>query len=153
MAGYAETLIPISRADGTKRYPDEYLYDSLELIQLTEKTRDFLWAKALQSKRMPDAGQLHVQFAERQKEREGILSARQTVCAPVVDSTEATKFFSIPFSCSKSCSVGNTTCIAPGCDQLLHMIQYRIRFWWKNQAFHELFRLIVQANTPCRLHG
>jgi len=102
---------------------------------------------------MPDAGQLHVQFAERQKEREGILSARQTVCAPVVDSTEATKFFSIPFSCSKSCSVGNTTCIAPGCDQLLHMIQYRIRFWWKNQAFHELFRLIVQANTPCRLHG
>jgi len=46
MAGYAETLIPISRADGTKRYPDEYLYDSLELIQLTEKTRDFLWAKA-----------------------------------------------------------------------------------------------------------
>ena len=31
---------------GTKRYPDEYLYDSLGLIQLTEKTSNFAWAKA-----------------------------------------------------------------------------------------------------------
>ena len=31
---------------GTKRYPDEFLYDSLGLIQLTEKTSNFAWAKA-----------------------------------------------------------------------------------------------------------
>lgn len=31
---------------GSKRYPDEFLYDSLELIQLSKKTSDFPWAKA-----------------------------------------------------------------------------------------------------------
>lgn len=31
---------------GTKRYPDDLLYDSLGLIRLTEYTRDLPWAKA-----------------------------------------------------------------------------------------------------------
>ena len=31
---------------GTARYPDEYLYQHLGLIRLTERTRDFAWAKA-----------------------------------------------------------------------------------------------------------
>jgi len=37
---------------------------------------------------------------------------------------EITKPFRIPFSCSKSCSVGNTVCIP-----LIHRIRYRKRDW------------------------
>ena len=34
------------RGQGTSRFPDQYLYDQLNLVQLSAKTRNFPWAKA-----------------------------------------------------------------------------------------------------------
>ena len=34
------------RGTGSKRYPDEHLYEEIKLVRLTERTRNLPWAKA-----------------------------------------------------------------------------------------------------------
>jgi len=58
------------RGEGTSRFPNEYLYGELGLIQLQQRTRDFPWANASLLVRKPDAGIPHVRFDERGVETE-----------------------------------------------------------------------------------
>jgi RNA-directed DNA polymerase len=53
---------------GVMSFPDEYLYDSLGLVRLEKRTRNFPWAKAKHLVREPDAGKRPVRFDERDVE-------------------------------------------------------------------------------------
>jgi RNA-directed DNA polymerase len=55
---------------GTTRFPDARLHDEFGLIRLSERPRDFLWAKAGVLVREPDAGYPPVRFDERGVETE-----------------------------------------------------------------------------------